>query len=151
MLCTAARSSLSFRRVRSALMEGLTLEDADDAELKVELDGRRESRQPIFVVLGAQGMSADWLERLCGVELFAWVNFLILTGKAGSASGLLPDEAILKPLLPAGFESKVWGNYDARGERNADGTVATGFLLYDRVCREVRRTLILSLSRWYSP
>jgi hypothetical protein len=105
------------KRVRSALVGALTLDDPDDAALKADLDYRRDTKQPVFVVLGAEGLSKDWLKRLREAELFEGVNFLLMTGKAGDARQLLPDDAILKPLLPAGFENKLWNNY-ARVKRD---------------------------------
>jgi hypothetical protein len=99
-------------RIQSALIEALQVGDeADTAALKEELDSRRELKQPVFVLLRASGLSADWLGRLCNTDLFASVNFLVLTGEAGVKPELLPDDAVLKPVLPAGFERKLWSDY----------------------------------------
>jgi len=99
-------------RVRSALIGALKLDDdSGDAKLKSRLDSKRNLKQPVFILLDGAGLSTDVLERLRASELFAGVNFLVLTGEAG-APGLLPDEAVLKPLLKAGFEDKVWSTYE---------------------------------------
>jgi TIR domain len=99
------------QRVRSALIALLLLADnASDAELRQELDLTLEVR-PLFIVLRAEGMSADWLKRLCAQELFAGVNFLVLGGET-IPPGLLPESSILTPGLPPGFEHEVWWNYE---------------------------------------
>jgi hypothetical protein len=100
-------------RVRAALIEALKIETADpeDDDIREEVDLRRELKEPIFVVLQAQGLDAAWIKGLCESKLFAGVNFLILTGATGTP-GLLPDEAVLKPALQAGFEHKLWSTYD---------------------------------------
>jgi hypothetical protein len=98
------------QQVRSALLEALRLgPDADAAKVKRRVDALQE---PIFVVLRADGLSAEWLKALRETELFASVNFLILTGQSGDTSELLPEDALLEPLLPDGFERKVWDTYD---------------------------------------
>jgi hypothetical protein len=103
-------------RVRSALIALLLLaDDASDATLRQELDLALEV-QPFFIVLRAEGMSADWLERLCAQELFAGVNFLVLGGET-IPPGLLPESSVLRPELPPGFESEVWRSY-ARAKKN---------------------------------
>jgi TIR domain len=102
-------------QVRSALVYSLRLDvDTSDATFRQELDFALKV-QPYFIVLGAKGMSADWLNGLCTKELFAGVNFLVLIGET-TPRGLLPRHSILTPELPPDFEKQVWDNY-ARAER----------------------------------
>jgi hypothetical protein len=101
------------QQVICALHEAVNLErDAGPAKLKKRLDLLRQGAEPVFVVLAAEGLSADWLKRLRATELFAWVNFLILSGEAGVMPSLMPEEAWLTPLLPSGFEREVWDDYE---------------------------------------
>jgi hypothetical protein len=103
--------------VQAALLEALNLNaDTNVDKLARRLDTLRQRKQPVFVVLKAGGLSANWLKRLHETELFAWVNFLVLTGKTGIMPGLLPDEAWLKPLLPDGFERAIWDEYEEARE-----------------------------------
>jgi hypothetical protein len=66
-------------------------------------------------VLEAGGLDAKRLEKLCGSETFASVNFLILTGDSG-ARGLLRDEDLLMPPLSGEFEDEIWKTYDTIAE-----------------------------------
>ena len=102
------------RQVQSALVEALSLDrDANVAKLKKRLDTLRQGAEPVFVVLEAKGLSANWLKQLRGTELFASVNFLVLTGEGEVMPGFLPEDAWLKPLLPDGFEREIWDNYES--------------------------------------
>jgi hypothetical protein len=101
------------RQVQSAVLEALNLDrDANVAELRKQLDFCR-GREPVFIVLDAKGLSANWLKQLRETELFAGVNFLVLTGEKGVVPGLLAEDAWLKPLLPGGFEQDVWEKYES--------------------------------------
>jgi hypothetical protein len=105
-----------YKRVRSELIGLLYLDDEEsDTTLKQELDTEL-SVQPIFIVLHSKSLTAVWIKRLREVELFAGVTFLVLTGET-IMPGLLPDGAVLTPVLPAGLESKVWSDYARTKER----------------------------------
>lgn len=102
------------RQIGSALREALQLNgEEDDAEIKQLLDEQQTAKQPVFIVLRADGLSRQWIEDLCGCDLFARVNFLILTGEGNAARGLLSDDALLTPELPQGFEHEVWKTYES--------------------------------------
>jgi TIR domain len=106
-----------YKRVRSELIGLLNLNDDDsDATLRQELDDELRGKRPIFIVLKSKALTADWIERLRETELFAGITFLVLTGET-ITPGLLPDGAVLTPVLPAGLEKKVWSDY-AKTKRN---------------------------------
>lgn len=98
-------------QIQAALLEVLA-PDADATQLKEELELLQRDEEPVFVVLRAEGLSAAWLEDLCADDLFTWVTFFILTGEAGDSRGLLPDDAVLTPILSKGFEQRVWKSYE---------------------------------------
>jgi hypothetical protein len=101
------------RQVQSALFEALMREgEVDCTKLKRQLDALQHDKEPVFVVLRSEGLKAGWLEKLRQTELFEWVNFLVLTGAAGGACGLLPEDAMLRPVLSAGSEAEVWKTYE---------------------------------------
>jgi hypothetical protein len=104
------------KRVRSELIGLLYLTDEDsDATLKQNLDAEL-GVQPIFILLKSKALTADWLKRLRETELFAGITFLVLTGET-ITPGLLPDGAVLTPVLPVGLETKVWNDYASTKRR----------------------------------
>lgn len=99
-----------YKRVRSELIGLLKLnDDESDATLKQELEAELRV-QPVFIVLKSRALTADWLTRLRQVELFSGIIFFVLTGET-ITPGLLPDDAILTPMLTVGMEKKVWSDY----------------------------------------
>jgi hypothetical protein len=79
--------------------------------LKRRIDMVR-GKEPIFVVLTADGLDAAWIAELRKDELLGTVNFLVLSGEKLEAGKLLPQTAMLRPDLLDGFERKVWEDYD---------------------------------------
>jgi hypothetical protein len=95
------------QQITSELFGVLRLEGRDIAKLKrrIVLEG------PVFVVLRIDGLDAEWLNQLCAEELFAQVNFFVLTGELDIKAGCLADDSWLKPLLAPGVEDRVWEDY----------------------------------------
>jgi TIR domain len=102
------------KQIRAALIQAvdLTEDEAEDGGLEEELKLLEGDKQPVFVVLRTDGLNADLLRRLRADDLFAWVSFLVLTGEAGGPRELLSDIEQLEPLLPKGFETKFWTDYE---------------------------------------
>src|SRR5205085_10890756 len=79
--------------------------------LKRRIDMLRNGQEPVFVVLRAEGLSADWIAQLRADDVFAAVNFLILSGETVGAAKLLPPEAMLQADFSDGFEGRLWRDY----------------------------------------